>query len=139
MQDLADWCRHLSWKETALKFQTSWYKVCGSVRWVVEWGLKHRSLEGITAIGVDEIQWKKGHKYLTLVYQISPGCVRLLWIGLERTEVSFNRFFDILSERAKEIEFVCSDMWKPYLIVIKERVGQAVHNFGSFSYCRPIE
>ena len=48
---------------------------------MVEWGLKQRSLEGITAIGVDEIQWRKGHKYLTLVYQINQGCVRFLWIG----------------------------------------------------------
>ena len=30
---------------------------------------------------VDEIQYAKGHKYLTLVYQIEQGCVRLLWIG----------------------------------------------------------
>ena len=28
----------------------------------------------------------KGHKYLTLVYQIDEGCKRLLWIGRERTE-----------------------------------------------------
>jgi transposase len=41
---------------------------------VVAWGLAHRSLEGITAIGVDEVQWQKGHKYLTLVYQIDQGC-----------------------------------------------------------------
>ena len=102
MKHLADWCRCLSWKETAYKFQTSWYKVFESVRWVVEWGLKQRSLEGITAIEVDEIQWKKGHKYLTLVYQINPGCVRLLWMGLERTEFSFNEFFDVLAERAKK-------------------------------------
>ena len=94
---------------------------------MVDWGLKQRSLEGITAIGVDEIQWKKGHKYLTLVYQINQGCVRLLWIGLERTEVSFTDLFNMLQERSKEIKFVCSDMWKPYLKVIKERIGQAVH------------
>ena len=98
---------------------------------MVEWGLKQRSLESITAIGVDEIQWRKGHKYLTLVYQINQGCVRL-WIGLERTEVSFNEFFNILSERSKEIEFVCSDMGKPYLKVIKERIGQAVHILDRF-------
>lgn len=49
MQYLADWCRHLSWKETANKFHTSWHKVFESVRWVVEWGLRQRSLEGITA------------------------------------------------------------------------------------------
>ena len=132
MKYLADWCRHLSWKETANKFQTSWHKVFESVRWVVDWGLKQRSLEGITAIGVDEIQWKKGHKYLTLVYQINQGCVRLLWIGLERTEVSFTEFFNMLQERSKEIKFVCSDMWKPYLKVIKERIGQAVHILDRF-------
>ncbi|WP_419595795.1 transposase, partial [Thiolapillus sp.] len=36
------------------------------------------------AIGIDEIAWKKGHKYLTLVYQIDAHCKRLLWIGKER-------------------------------------------------------
>jgi len=139
MKYLAHWCRHLSWKQTAFQFQTSWHKVFQSVRWVVQWGLKQRSLEDITAIGVDEIQWKRGHKYLTLVYQINSDYVRLLWIGLERTEAGFNKFFDILSERAKGIKFVCSDMCKPYLKVIKERIGQAVHISGSVSYCSPIE
>ena len=102
-------------------------------------GLKQRSLEGITAIGVDEIQWKKGHKYLTLVYQINQGCVRLLWIGLERTEVSFHEFFNLLGERSKGIRFVCSDMWKPYLKVIRERIGSGGSCFGSFSYCGSVE
>jgi hypothetical protein len=39
----------------------------------------------IRAIGVDEIQYAKGHKYLTLVYQIDQGITRLLWVGRERT------------------------------------------------------
>ena len=132
MQYLANWCRHLSWKEAANKFNTSWHKVFQSVRWVVEWGLKHRSLEGITAIGVDEIQWKKGHKYLTLVYQIDQGFVRLLWIGRDRTEASFNDFFDSLGELSDGIKFVCSDMWKPYVKVIRERLGQVVHILDRF-------
>ena len=51
---------------------------------------------------------------------------------LERTEVSFNEFFNSLAERSKEIKFVCSDMWKPYLKVIKERIGQAVHILDRF-------
>jgi hypothetical protein len=62
--------RKLSWKEVAESFQTSWEKVCDSVEYVVEWGLEHRTLGPIFAIGVDEIQYAKGHKYLTLVYQI---------------------------------------------------------------------
>ena len=63
-----------------------------------------------------------------------PGCTRLLWIGLERTEVSFNEFFNSLAERSKEIKFVCSDMWKPYLKVIKGEDRSGGSYFGSFSY-----
>ena len=32
-----------------------------------------RILARIEAIGVDEIQWQRGHHYLTLVYQIEEG------------------------------------------------------------------
>jgi transposase len=128
MQYLANWAQVLPWQEVARRFHTSWEKVFHSVEYVVEWGLKHRSLEGITAVGVDEIAWKKGHKYLTLVYQINNGAVRLLWIGKDRTEKTFHGFFDKLgAEKAKLIEYVCSDMWKAYLKVIKERIPQSVH------------
>jgi len=41
------------------------------------------ALGQIDAIGVDEIQYAKGHKYLTLVYQIDLGITRLLWVGKE--------------------------------------------------------
>lgn len=128
MQYLAGWAKLLSWRDVARRFQTSWEKVFHSVEYVVDWGLKHRSLEGITAIGVDEIAWKKGHKYLTLVYQINNGAVRLLWIGKDRTEKTLHSFFDQLgSKRSKLIEYVCSDMWKAYLKVIKERLPKALH------------
>ena len=70
---LARWARRLSWKETAEAFHTSWDKVCDAVEYVVGWGLEHRTLASIRAIGVDEIQYAKGHKYLTLVYQIDPA------------------------------------------------------------------
>lgn len=82
---LAHWARKLSWKETAQLFHTSWDKVCLAVEYVVQWGLSQRTLGPISAIGVDEIQYARGHKYLTLVYQIDAGATRLLWIGKERT------------------------------------------------------
>jgi len=133
MQFLADWSKSLSWQEVARRFQTSWEKVFLSVEYIVDWGLKHRALGGITAIGVDEIQWRKGHKYLTLVYQINRGCIRLLWLGKDRTEESFAKFFDDLGEkRCQIIEHVCSDMWKPYLKVIREKVSHAIHILDRF-------
>jgi hypothetical protein len=86
---LARWARRLSWKETAEAFRTSWDKVLDAVEHVVTWGLEHRTLGQIDANGVDEIQYAKGHKYLTLVYQIDIGITRLLWVGRERTIESF--------------------------------------------------
>jgi len=64
---LAGWAKRLSWKGVASVFGTTWQDVFRSVKHAVSWGLAHRSLEGIEAIGVDEIQWQRGHKYLTLV------------------------------------------------------------------------
>src|SRR5260370_9150385 len=118
---LARWARRLSWKETAEAFRTSWEKVFDAVEHVVTWGLEHRILGQIDAIGVDEIQYAKGHKYLTLVYQIDLGITRLLWVGRERTIESFQGFFTVIGdELAAKIVFVCSDMWEPYLKVIRE-------------------
>jgi hypothetical protein len=88
----ARWARRLSWKETAEAFRTSWEKVFDAVEYVVSFGLQHRVFGQIDAIGVDEIQYSKGHKYLTLVYQIDLGITRLLWVGRERTIESFQGF-----------------------------------------------
>jgi transposase len=85
MQFLAHWSKKLSWKDVATSFRTSWGKVFRAVSYIVDWGLEHRDLSGIESIGVDEILWHKGHKYLTLVYQINAENVRLLWIGKDRT------------------------------------------------------
>ena len=133
MQFLAHWARKLSWKETATSFRTSWEQVCHAVEYVVSWGLEHRTLAPIRAIGVDEIQYAKGHKYLTLVYQIDTGISRLLWVGKERTVEAFQGFFAMIGEDlTAKIEFVCSDMWKPYLRVIREKCSQALHILDRF-------
>lgn len=57
---LARWAKRLSWTEVAEAFHTSWEKVYRAVEHAVEWGRAHQSLDGIEAIGVDEIQWQHG-------------------------------------------------------------------------------
>ena len=69
--------KRLSWNEVARVFRTTWDQVFSSVEMAVSWGREHRNLEGIEAIGVDEIAWQRGHRYLTLVYPIDAGCRRL--------------------------------------------------------------
>lgn len=130
---LAGWAKRLSWQEVAVVFRTSWDTVYRSVRMAVEWGLAHRDLSGIEAIGIDEIARRRGHRYLTLVYQIDHHCKRLLWIGRERKAETLHGFFDWFgAARSAALRFVCSDMWKPYLKVVAERAGQAVHVLDRF-------
>lgn len=130
---LARWARRLSWKETAEAFRTSWDKVFDAVEHVVTWGLEHRELGQIDAIGVDEIQYAKGHKYLTLVYQIDLGVTRLLWVGKERTIESFQGFFTAMGKPViSKISFVCSDMWEPYLKLIRQHCSEALHILDRF-------
>ena len=130
---LAGWAKRLSWKGVAEAFGTTWQNVFRSVKHAVSWGLSHRNLEGIESIGVDEVQWQKGHKYLTLVYQIDSGSKRLLWIGKERTIKSFLGFFRMLGkERSDQLKYVCSDMWRAYLKVIAKKASQAIHVLDRF-------
>ena len=136
---LAGWARRLSWRETATVFHTTWEHVRDAVRHAVAWGLVHRELTGVTAIGVDEIQWRRGHHYLTLVYQIDEGCRRLLWIGRERTEASLRRGLELLGEPfCTGLRFVCSDLWRPYLKVLSEQAGQAIHVLDRFHIMKQL-
>lgn len=130
---LARWAKRLSWKQVAQAFGTSWDTVYSAVEMAVVWGLEHRILAGIEAIGVDEIQWLRGHKYLTLVYEIGPGTKRLLHVGKERTEQSLRSFFDLLgTEGCASLRYICSDMWKPYLTVIAQMAKGAIHILDRF-------
>ena len=98
---------------------------------MVQWRLDHREPSGINAIGVDEIAVWKGHKYLTVVYQIDEGVRRLLWVGLDRTEQrrtekTLDEFFKSFGKvNTAGLLYVASDMWKPYLKVISEQAHEA--------------
>lgn len=134
---LARWAKRLSWKETADIFETSWDTVFRAVKFVVDYGLTHRSLEGVTEIGVDEIAVFKGHKYLTLVYQVNVGARRLLWSGPERRVKTLLQFFrEFGPEHSAKLQFVCSDMWAPYLKVIAKKAPQALNILDRFHIMR---
>jgi transposase len=133
---LARWARRLSWRETAQVFQTSWESVYRSVQWFVKWGLEHRELVGIEAIGVDEIHWgqgKRADQFLTVIYQIDRECRRLLWVGRRRTQATLRQGSSALGPAVVGgLKFVCTDMWQPYLAVIAAKVGQALHVLDRF-------
>lgn len=130
---LARWAKRLSWREVAQVFDTSWDQVFRAVAMAVAWGRDHVDLTGIRAIGIDEIHWQHGPRFLTLVYQIDATRKRLLWIGQHRRAKTLLRFFRWFGkERTAALTFVCSDMWKPYLKVVAKKAGDALQILDRF-------
>ncbi len=66
-------------------------------------------LAGLRRIGIDEISYKRSHRYLIVVVDHDTG--RLVWAGPGRSEAALNVFFDELGdERAAELTHVSADM-----------------------------
>ncbi len=130
---LSSWAKRLSWKETGQIFSVSWDTVMSSVEYVVSYGLSNRCLSRIETLGIDEIQYRTGKKYLTLVYQIDEYCKRLIWIGEEHKAKTLFKFFKMFGEeRTSQLTAICSDMWKAYRKVIVKKAPNAIHVLDRF-------
>jgi transposase len=134
---LATWAQRLPWIEVARLFQCSWGTVASSVDFVVKYGLENRDLSGITHIGIDEIARRKGHNYLTNVYDLKTK--KLIWSGQGRSEDTLNQFFKYIGvKRANRLQGICCDMWMPYINAIKEKAPNALLVFDKFHIVRHL-
>ncbi len=80
---------------------------------------RRTSLDNITVIGIDEVSYRKGHKYLTCVFDFNNP--RLIWVGIGKNKETLSKFFEQLGkERCKRIKAVAIDMSKAYIEGIKE-------------------
>jgi transposase len=134
---LATWAKELPWSRVAALFRCSWGTVASAVGYVVEYGLANRNIDGVRLIGVDEISRKRGHVYLTNVYDLEQRT--LLWSGEGRTKATLEEFFRFLGpERAAGLEGVCCDMWQPYVDVVMANAPNATLVFDKFHIVRHL-
>jgi transposase len=137
MVTLATWARTLPWLQVARLFRCSWSTVAAAVDEAVAYGLAHRDLEGLSHIGIDEISRKRGHVYVTNVYDLTRK--RLIWSGEGRSRETLVAFFDFLGpQKTTALTGICCDMWQPYIDVIKNRAPQAVLVFDKFHIVRHL-
>lgn len=134
---LATYARIMAWEEVARLCGVSWNMVRAAVAGAVEYGLERREASEVIAIGIDEIYRRKGHKYMTMVYDLSG--MRLLWCGEGRDKAALRAFSDDWGkERCGQVKAVCVDMWQPYIEVIEEALPQAVMVFDKFHIVRHL-
>lgn len=84
----------------------------------------HR-IKGLKSIGIDEIAYRKNHKYVTLVYDLDRSVV--LWVGEGKGRETIDEFFNtqLSAYQKKQITTGCCDMSEAYLGAITEHCPNA--------------
>lgn len=80
--------------------------------------------EGLRRIGIDEISYKRNHKYLTVVVDHDTG--RLLWAAAGHDAATLAKFFDLLgAQRCAQITHISADAAPWIAKVVADRCPQA--------------
>lgn len=103
-----------------------WDTVGRIIERVVATELDPDRLEDLVTIGVDEISWRKYHKYLTLVSNHATG--KIVWgTTTGRDQQSLDEFFHELGpEKTGRIQAASMDMGRSYLKSVKANAPRAV-------------
>ena len=124
-EDVAAWLAQRTDKTSVARLlRCSWEAVDHIVDRVVLEHIDDTRLNGLLRIGVDEVSYKRGHRYLTIVADHDTG--RVVWVGKHRTKQAFEAFFDALGPtRTEAIEAISLDGSSVYLPVARDRIPQA--------------
>jgi transposase len=109
--DLAAWLAVHTSKSAAMQLLRVAWRTVGAIvaRVGADIDAQVDRLEGLRRIGIDEISYKRGHRYLVVV--IDHDTRRLVWAAPGRDEVTLHRFFDDLGEeRAARLTHISADM-----------------------------
>jgi transposase len=97
-EDVVAWLAQHTDKTTISKLlRSSWETIDGIVQRVVGEQLNSRRLEGLLRIGVDEVSYRKGHRFLTVVADHDQGG-RVVWAAEGRNSKVLEAFYDELGE-----------------------------------------
>jgi len=114
-----------------LAFGIAWRTVGAIIERVVYRRRAGNPLKGLRDIGVDELSYRKGHRYLTLVTDHATG--HIVWAKEGRSADTLKAFFDELGEDGcRRIRAVTIDMSQAYISAVRERLPQAQIVFDRF-------
>lgn len=126
-EDTCAWLTaHAAMSVVAMFMRVAWRSIAAIVGRVVTDGRATNDLlAGLTRIGIDEIAYRKGHRYLTCVIDHTTG--RLVWAAEGRNKETLGRFFDELgAQRAAALTHVSCDGAEWIHTVVTERAPAAL-------------
>jgi transposase len=131
-EDLVAWlAREMNTTAATRLMHVSWEAVGRIVERVVARKLDKGRLDALYEIGLDEVSYRKGHKYLSIVADHRTGDPA--WIGEGRSQQTISAFFDELGpERSAQLRVVTMDMCGSYIAEVSARAPQAEICFDPF-------
>jgi transposase len=114
--------------------RVGWRTVGAIVERVVGDHLDEDRLEGLVCIGVDEISYRRHHRYLTSVADHASGAI--VWCQPGRNSATLQGFFDELGDRKDSIRAVSIDMSGEYQRAIRANLPAAQICFDPFHVVR---
>jgi len=131
-EDLVAWLTR-EMNKTAVKtlMRIAWATVGNIIERVVARKLDPDRLRRLYVIGIDEVSYRKGHKYLTVVADHTTG--NPVWIGEGRSQATVGAFFNELGdEGSKQLKAISMDMCASYILEARARAPQAEIAFDPF-------
>jgi transposase len=131
-EDVATWlAQRMDKTATCELMGIDWRTVGRIIERVVSRRKDPVDLTNLRAISVDEISYRKGHRYLTLVVDIEKG--RVIWGKEGKSSETLSAFFDEIGEEAAaKIEHCAIDMSAAYIKTVEERLPNATLVFDRF-------
>lgn len=122
----------------ATMMRIAWATVGPIIERVVERLLPGDRLDGLTHIGVDELSYRKHHKYVTIVVDHTTG--RVVWAREGKNADTLRAFFQELgAERCALLQAVTIDMSKAYISAVSESAKNAQIIFDRFHVQRLVQ
>lgn len=124
--------QHVAWlgqrmdiSSLARLMRCGWDSVYRIVGRVVAENLVDSRFDGLRRIGVDEVSYKRGHKYLTVV--VDHDRRRVVWVGVGKSSETLAEFYQALGpERCRLLTAATMDGGKAYQRATREHAPQAL-------------
>jgi len=134
-EDVVAWlAQQMAFAPISRLLRVGWHSIGPIVARVVADHLDDDRLAGLVCIGVDEISWRRRHRYLTSVADHKTG--RIVWCAPGRNSATLQAFFDELGPRKDTIKAVSIDMSGEYQRTIRQAIPDAQICFDPFHVVR---
>ncbi|HSS10202.1 MAG TPA: ISL3 family transposase, partial [Acidimicrobiales bacterium] len=115
----------------ATLMRCSWAAVHAIAERVVAHHVDTDRLEGLYRLGVDEISYRRGHHYLTIV--ADHDTAKVVWVAKGKRGAALEGFFDQLGgDRCAQVKAISTDLGTIYRDTARRHIPQAVICFDPF-------